>query len=71
MYRLLLQGRKIRERGTSMSRLSLQALAHVGSWLADFSTLKMEAMLSSKTSVHTRSTWRHIPEDGIHQVLKR
>jgi hypothetical protein len=31
----------------------------------DFSTLKMEAIRSSETSVHTRSTRRHIPEDGI------
>jgi hypothetical protein len=30
-----------------------------------FSTLKMEAIRSSETSVHTRSTRRHIPEDGI------
>jgi hypothetical protein len=28
-------------------------------------TLNMEAISSSKTSVHTRSTRRHIPEDGI------
>jgi hypothetical protein len=40
--------------------------AHVGSSLADFSTLKMEAIRSSETSVHfTGSTRRHIPEDGI------
>jgi hypothetical protein len=32
--------------------------------LADLSTLKMEAISSSETSVHTRSTRRHIPEDG-------
>jgi hypothetical protein len=36
-----------------------------GSSLADFSTLKMEAIRSSKTSIHTRSTRRHITEDGI------
>jgi hypothetical protein len=48
-YRLNLQGRKIRERGTSVSR-----------WL-----LKMETIRFSETSVRTRSTWRHIPEDGI------
>jgi hypothetical protein len=50
-YRLHLQGKKIRERGTSVSR-----------WLksADFSTLKMKAIRSSETSVHTRSTQRHI-----------
>jgi hypothetical protein len=45
--------------------LSLQPPAHAGSSLADFSTLKMEAICSSETSVHTRSTQRHIPEDGI------
>jgi hypothetical protein len=39
--------------------------AHAGSSLADFSTLKMEAIRSSETSVHTRSIRRHIPEDGI------
>jgi hypothetical protein len=49
-YRLHLQGRKIRERGTSVSR-----------WL------KMETIISSETSVHTRSTRSHIPEDGILQ----
>jgi hypothetical protein len=31
----------------------------------DFSTLKMEAIRYSETSGNTRSTWRHIPEDGI------
>jgi hypothetical protein len=45
--------------------LSLQPPAHAGSSLADFSTLKMEAIRSSETSVHTRSARRHIPEDGI------
>jgi hypothetical protein len=30
-----------------------------------FSTLKMVAIHSSETSVHTRSTRRHIAEDGI------
>jgi hypothetical protein len=39
--------------------------AHGGSSLADFSTLKIKAIRSSETSVHTRSTRRHIPEDGI------
>jgi hypothetical protein len=44
----------------------MQPPAHAGSSLADFSTLKMEAILSSETSVHTRSRTRHhIPEDGI------
>jgi hypothetical protein len=32
---------------------------------ADFSTVKMVAIRSSEMSVHTRSTRRHIPEDGI------
>jgi hypothetical protein len=60
-YRLHLQGRKICEQGNS----SLQPPAHAGSLHADFSTLKMGAIRSSETSVHTRSTRRHIPEDGI------
>jgi hypothetical protein len=38
----------------------------IGSSLADFSTLKVEAIRSSETSVQsTRSTQRHIPEDDI------
>jgi hypothetical protein len=44
---------------------SPQPPAHAGSSLADFSTLKMEAIRSSETSFHTRSTRRHIPEDDI------
>jgi hypothetical protein len=35
-----------------------------------FCTLKIEAIRSSETSVCTRSTWCHIPEDGtIHSSL--
>jgi hypothetical protein len=63
-YRLHLQGRKIRERGISLSRW-LRTPAHAGSSLADFFTLKMKEIRSSETSVHTRSTWRHMPEDSI------
>jgi hypothetical protein len=62
-YCLHLQGRKIRERGALGYRL--QPSAHAGSSLADFSTLKMEAIRSSETSVYTRSTRHYIPEDGI------
>jgi hypothetical protein len=54
-YRLHFQGRKIHERG----------------FLTDFSTLKMETIHSSKTSVRfTGSTWRHVPEDGILRAKK-
>jgi hypothetical protein len=45
---------------------SLQPPAHTGTSLADFSTLKIEAIRSSEMSVQsTRSTRRHIPEDDI------
>jgi hypothetical protein len=44
---------------------TLQPPAHSGSSFADFSTLKMEVIRTSETSAHTRSTRRHIPEDGI------
>jgi hypothetical protein len=58
-YRLHLQGRRIRERGTSVSsgcRLSLP---------------EMQAIRSSETSVHIRSTRLHIREVGIlqHKLL--
>jgi hypothetical protein len=45
--------------------LSLQPPAHAGSPLADFSTLKMEAICYSETSANITSTQRHIPEDDI------
>jgi hypothetical protein len=54
-------GRKIRQRGTSVSRW----LQTAGSSLADFSALKMEATRSSETAVHTRTTRSHISENGI------
>jgi hypothetical protein len=50
----------MRERETS-----LQPPAHAGSSFAHFSALKMEAILSSETSVYTRFIQHHIPEDGI------
>jgi hypothetical protein len=55
---------KIAENGLQTD-LSLLTPAHAGSSFADFSTLKMEAIHSSETSVHTRSTRRYIPEDDI------
>jgi hypothetical protein len=65
-YCLHLQGIKICEPGTSVSRW-LQA----DSSLADFYTLKMEAICSSETSVHTKFTRSHIPEDGILRSHRR
>jgi hypothetical protein len=44
---------------------SMQPPAHAGSSLADFSTLKMEVIRYYETSVYTRYTRRHIPENGI------
>jgi hypothetical protein len=48
-------------------RVDMQPPAHAGSSLADFSIVKMEAIRFFETSVHTRPTRRHIPEDGILQ----
>jgi hypothetical protein len=61
------RGEIIRDRGTSMRRwLSLQPYAHAGSSLVHFSAPKKEAIHSSETYVQlTRSTRRHIQEDGI------
>jgi hypothetical protein len=44
---------------------SPQPPVYAGSSLANFSTLKMEAICSSETSVYIISIRRHIPEDGI------
>jgi hypothetical protein len=65
MWDVVLCGSYVSPRFGGTYRLHLQPPAHAGSSLADFSTLKMEAIRSSETSVHTRSTRRHIPEDGI------
>jgi hypothetical protein len=46
-------------------RLETLQTSHAGSSLADFSTLKMEAIRSSETLANTRSTQCHIPEDDI------
>jgi hypothetical protein len=46
-YGLHLQGRKVRERGTSVKRW-LQRPAHAGFSLADFITLKMKAIVPPK-----------------------
>jgi hypothetical protein len=61
-HRLHLQGRKVRERGTGVSRCQKSAAC-----FAYTLTLKMEATCSSETSVHTESIRRHIPEGGILQ----
>jgi hypothetical protein len=57
-------------RRSSETSVSLQPPAHAGSSLTDFSTLKMDAIRSSETSVHTISTRRYIPEGGILHVMK-
>jgi hypothetical protein len=49
----------------SSGQKSLLPSAHTSSPLSDFSTLKMEAIRFSETSVHIRPTRRYIPEDGI------
>jgi hypothetical protein len=56
-YRLHPHGRKIRERGNSVS---LQPPA-------DCSALKLESIRYSGKSVNPGSTQRHIPEDDIFQ----
>jgi hypothetical protein len=52
-------------------RSPVQQPADADSPLTDFSTLNMEAIRSSETSVNPGSTQRHIPEDDILQIKTR
>jgi hypothetical protein len=51
------------------ARNQRESAATCSRWFLDrgFSTLKMKAIHSSETSVHTRSTRHHIPEEDIFQ----
>jgi hypothetical protein len=49
--------------------MTMQPSAHAGSSLADFSTIKMESIRSSETSVYIRSTQLYVTEGGILQFL--
>jgi hypothetical protein len=57
-YRLHLQGRRNPRAINQRERVATRS-----SWIS--STLKMEAIRSSETSVNEIPTRRHIPEDGI------
>jgi hypothetical protein len=59
----ILLGRFIPEEITIRNQILVTA--YVVSKALILSTLMMEAIGSSKTSVRTRATWRHIPEDCI------
>jgi hypothetical protein len=50
--------------GSRMVGLLPSQLLHAGSLLGWFSTLKMEVICFSETSVHIRTIWCYIPEDG-------
>jgi hypothetical protein len=65
-YRPHLQGRKILERRTSLSKwLQIGSVCSNMLKLVPRSTLKMKAIRSSETSVHMRLTRRYIAENGI------
>jgi hypothetical protein len=51
--------------GTYRLHLQGEQVSHDSSPLADFSTLKVEAIGSSEMWVDAKSTQRHIPEDDI------
>jgi hypothetical protein len=55
------------QKSASEEPVFLQTAATCSHWFLArwFSTLMMEAIRSSETSVHTGSTRRHIPEDGF------
>jgi hypothetical protein len=51
----------------ALCRSCVDPPANASASLANFATLKMEAIRSSETSINTRPTQRHIPEDDILQ----
>jgi hypothetical protein len=51
------------------SMLQLLVAANVVPRLLILFTLIMEAIIFFETSVLTRATWHHIPEDGILQLV--
>jgi hypothetical protein len=55
----------VNRRFGGMYRLHLQGIKISERGISVSRRLKMEAIRSSETSVHTRSTRQHIPEDGI------
>jgi hypothetical protein len=59
---LHLQGRKSAEQETNVC---LATCYHVGFVQGRFSSLYMEVMRSSETSVHIRATYGYIPEDQV------
>jgi hypothetical protein len=55
----------VRLEGFLRSVLQLVITVKVVPSLLILSTVMMEALISSETSVHRRAAWRHITEDGI------
>jgi hypothetical protein len=56
---------RIHELGTTSALNSRLPASYIVPSSQILSILKMETTCSSKTSVVTRSTWHHIPEDSI------
>jgi hypothetical protein len=60
-YHFIIRVTRISELGTVLAVTSNQSTLQRNTMV----TLMMEALLSSKTSILTRTTWRNTPEDAI------
>jgi hypothetical protein len=63
-FKQTVHDRRVKPSDNECRRLDEYSAVHAGLLIGSISTLKMEMIFSSETSVHTLTTRHYIPEDG-------